>query len=582
MKKALASSLQRLRSVREMDSVMHRLLWPSTGPSISFEDAVDDAILKKLPLFISSHTVINLTEGILLKTNGTTLHIVGLSDGVPDARPLIISSAHSIFQVGGRGAALIIENLRLRHTCHRDEHKDIGAVIFGLSKAKVQAYDCDILSDHGFGIWAVQRASIGLKDCTISSSSRSGCVSFGKSSLSMESCTVYDCSIHGVCSRGSTFLSLTACSIISSGIRGIYAYHNVSLIMTDTLVSGTNSSDHAALDLWSCSLKSSCRDQGSNDPGIAQIDIVDHASQAQIQFETNRIPITANIDNDRESIACGMQKKDLKLLHPFNKLPENSLISFELAGSATDSLNVKLLRCVISGNMGVGLRIRQGQPGSGNSRIRGSVLNCSLHDNTQGNFIEIVDEVDDKQSDVHDTHDSDSLSADFISSADSSSSVVAGTDIAAIDEKHRVKMSVMVWEFERDDPAAIPNGTPQGTASSWRGYDSSVSAFIESKHRSYQKRCGVIDETIAASSRDVEITSDLCSTISLSCDSILQTTKEDSVDSDNDSQFAAKSESSTILLPDPYSRYVIDFRTMQQTNLETHYMRAVRFKEVCN
>jgi hypothetical protein len=179
---------------------MSEVKWPALDPNTTFDEAIDDAISRHVPLLISRNTIITLTDRILLKTNGATLRVIGVSNGDACSRPLIISSAHSLFQVGGRGATLILENLNLRHSCFRDEYKDIGAVVFCLHKAKVHITDCDILSDHGFGIWAVQRATVRLNNCTVSSSSRSGCVSFGRSSLSMVGCTIHDCKIHGVCS----------------------------------------------------------------------------------------------------------------------------------------------------------------------------------------------------------------------------------------------------------------------------------------------------------------------------------------------------------------------------------------------
>ena len=578
MKKVLPSSLQRLVPLTVVESVMDRLLWPSTGPSISFEDAVDHAILKKQPLFISSNSVINLSERILLKTNGSMLHIVGLSDDTPDARPLIISSAHSIFQVGGRGAALKIENMRLRHTCHRHEYKDIGGVIFALHKAKVEAVNCEMLSDHGFGIWAVQRASISLTNCRISSSSRSGCVSFGKSSLSMEGCTVYDCSIHGVCSRGTTFLSIRGCSIISSGIRGIYAYHNVSLSMTDTVVSGTKSCDHAAVDLWSCSPKSSCRDEGENDPEVAQADVMEDDLPAQTKLQSNQLATTLNIHNEVESVVSVVGKKDLKNLHSIDELRKNSIFSFELAGNATEGLHVNLLRCVISDNSGVGLKIRQGQPGSGKSRIRGSISQCNLHDNAQGNVTEILDETVDKPelNLVKHLQNSETSIIDVMLSAGSPTSVASGINVTKTDAKHGGEASIMVWEFERDDPAITSTGKSEVTGPLWQGYNPSVTAFIEAKYRSYQRRCGLLDATKSNPSGDADAASD----IPVKSRRVNRSVKGDSEDSDNDSQCSAEPQSRKILLPHPYSRYAIDFSTMQQTNLETHYMRAVRCKEI--
>jgi hypothetical protein len=176
--------------------IREQIFWPSS--SASFDDVIEEAISKQIPLVIAVDTVVHLTERIYHKLNNSILRIIGCSDGNEASRPLIISSAHSVFQIGGRGATLIIENLRLHHTCFREHHKDIGAVVFGLNRSKIQVSNCELLSDYGFGVWAVQRAIVGLNSCRVRSVTRSGCVSFGRSSVYMNDCTVHDCLLHGV------------------------------------------------------------------------------------------------------------------------------------------------------------------------------------------------------------------------------------------------------------------------------------------------------------------------------------------------------------------------------------------------
>ena len=142
------------------------VLWPSSHPHVTFYEAVEEAVKSQIPLVIAPKTVVHLSERILLKENKSILRIVGFTDDDDvDTRPSIICSGHSIFQVGGRGATLIIENLCLKHTCFRDHHKDIGGVIFALHKAKVEAINCNLYSEYGFGVWAVQQAAVKLTNC---------------------------------------------------------------------------------------------------------------------------------------------------------------------------------------------------------------------------------------------------------------------------------------------------------------------------------------------------------------------------------------------------------------------------------
>jgi hypothetical protein len=176
-----------------------QIFWPpSSAVHASFDDAIEEAVSEQIPLVIAVNTVVHLTERIHHKLNSKILRIIGCSDGDKVSRPLIISSAHSVFETGGKGSSLIIENLRLHHTCFREHHKDIGGVIYGRDKSKIQATNCELLSDYGFGVWAVQKATVELNSCRVRSATRSGCVSFGKSSLSMNDCTVHNCHVHGV------------------------------------------------------------------------------------------------------------------------------------------------------------------------------------------------------------------------------------------------------------------------------------------------------------------------------------------------------------------------------------------------
>jgi hypothetical protein len=83
----------------------------------------------------------------------------------------------------------------------------------------------------------------------------------------------------------------------------------------------------------------------------------------------------------------------------------------------------------------------------------------------------------------------------------------------------------VVWMFEDDDSSLYY--TDNSTSSSWHDYDKQVSLLLEQAYRRY-----LADEN-----------------------------------DDNDS---------SLVLPYPNNSYVIDFSQMQQTNINTHYMRAIR------
>ena len=568
---------------------MSQLSWPSTESNDSFEAAVDEAILRSVPLFISAKVVVNLTERILLKTNGTTLRLVGDFDGDADSRPLIISSAHSLFQVGGRGSKLVLENLRLRHICFREESKDIGAALFCLHKSKVEATNCEILSEYGFGIWAVQRASVKLTKCRVSSTSRSGCVSFGRSNLHMESCSIHDCRIHGVCSRGTTTLTLKSCEIMRSGFRGLYAYHNVTLNLEDTIITKTKSCDHAAIDLWGCSLENSCRDSSNH----GEIDAGDNVSGELIHVGSDS---RANI-SDKElgtigSSNIGVEDDNSKVANyapncssPNRHHDPNSFsFKFPCPVRSEDNLNVSIMRCTISDNSGLGLRIRQGCSGGRGSRIDGEILDCYLYDNAAGNVLQIEGDI------YYNMMVSDGSAAAELNQPKRIPITYPVIGTALLPESANPPLcsssasgTHIAWEYERDDPSTTKTSqssqyvsVPVGSCSgSWHPYESSVSEHVQSKHEEFQIR---ISKAIANS----------CCQSKKSAEADRHAVSDNDNDDDNSDCGSDCSEErsngylrdSEIRLPEPFSKYTIDFLSMQQTNTETHYTRSVRFREV--
>ena len=574
--------------------------WPAIDPTTTFDEAVDNAISRQVPLLIAKSTIITLTERILLKTNGATLRLVGVTDGDIDSRPTIISSAHSLFQVGGRGATLILANLILRHTCFREEYKDIGAVIFSLHKAKVHISDCEIHSDHGFGIWAVQRATVRLNNCVVISSSRSGCVSFGRSSLSMIGCTIRDCRIHGVCSRGSTVLSLEGCHITSSGIRGLYAYHNVNLSMVDTTVTRTQSCDHAAVDLWGCDLENLCRDSDKNDTDILEDDSID-ASMSPNSNVRGSILVAEGIERILDIVVDDLNESctDVHMTksHPEGPCNEANYSRKFKHSSTLQNLTLKMVDCVISDNNGLGLRIRHGR-GQSDGRISGSIMSCNLHNNRAGNIHEILYPIESclptDSPALDSSHQQDNSLTD-ISDLELGKSLALNLSVAenCTDEYVTTRddncsqIRGFVWEYERDDPSTMNNKpyqplmSPELSESIWQMFDRSVSDYIQSSYEMYLvMNAEAIVQLVTVSSACHDDQIDCSHSDSNSCRNCAEKNDDDNNDDDDDiCSTDLEPKNRKVHLPEPFYKYVVDFKRMQQTNTHTHYMRAIRRRE---
>ena len=570
---------------------MSEVKWPAIDPTATFDEAIDDAISRQVPLLISKNTIITLTERILLKTNGATLRVVGASDGEACSRPLIISSAHSLFQVGGRGATLILENLNMRHSCFRDEYKDIGAVVFCLHKAKVHITDCEILSDHGFGIWAVQRATVRLNNCTVSSSSRSGCVSFGRSSLSMIGCMIRDCKIHGVCSRGSTVLSLQGCHITSSGIRGLYAYHNVTLSMSDTTVTNTLSCDQAAVDLWGCDLESLCRDTDQGDTDIIEADTVD-ASTSFISDVDESNPVSEKMQNTLDVAAITLDENcsdiHIKKSHTEEPSTDTEYSRKFKHSSSLQNLSLKMADCVICDNNGLGLRIRHGR-GQGDGRISGSIVSCKLHHNRGGNVHEITDQIEScsDSSQQQNCSLTETLQSKRILDLDPAVDIIFDQELASRTDGGRFLSREFIWEYERDDPSINtvlnrPVICPQVGRSTWQEFDSSLSDFIQSSYELYLKSAKGPLTVVSSAPHEIENDRSLGHSNhnrNANDDDDDDSDDDDSDDDDGSGTIDHDPQYCTVRLPEPYFKYVVDFKRMQQTNTHTHYMRAIRRRE---
>lgn len=230
-----------------VDSACDVYFWPSTIYN-NFQELIENAITKNIAIKIKEDTHIKLDTTILIKNNSSKLKISGECNNNSN-RPIITSSGHSIFQVGGRHTFLIIENIILNHVCYQKNQNDIGAVIFGLNLSNIQCNNCLLTSNHGFGIWAVQRSIIEINSCHIISTNRSGCVCFGKSNLLIKTSTISDCEVHNVCIRGTATIKLIHCKLLNANKRSLYGYQQSKVIIEDCLIEGTKCNDFAAIEM---------------------------------------------------------------------------------------------------------------------------------------------------------------------------------------------------------------------------------------------------------------------------------------------------------------------------------------------
>ncbi|KAJ1485141.1 hypothetical protein T484DRAFT_1946184 [Baffinella frigidus] len=90
-----------------------------------------------------------------------------------------------------------------------------------------------------FGIWLVQRAIATARSCRFSDCGRSAIVAFGRPRLSLQDCDITDAGVHGVCARGGSRVVVDASRIQNCGQRGFFAYHNATLELRGTSISGT-------------------------------------------------------------------------------------------------------------------------------------------------------------------------------------------------------------------------------------------------------------------------------------------------------------------------------------------------------
>ena len=226
-----------------------------------FEEACQEAIERKVPLFLSQDVV--LSQTIHLKGQ-QSLHIVGsrhqYHDGTPpqlqlqpqsqQERITITGALPSLFLLNNKNQ-LIIENVNLDHTLQTDDHKEVGAAINMRGKSKVVLKHSQVTSLSGFCVWAIQNSKVLLQDCRFMATTRSAIVCFGQTTCELYNCHVDQAGVHGLCARGTCQISLVDCVITQSAARGIYVYANASLMLQGCHVWGTLHPDKAAVEVSS-------------------------------------------------------------------------------------------------------------------------------------------------------------------------------------------------------------------------------------------------------------------------------------------------------------------------------------------
>eukprot|EP00596_Hydrurales_sp_CCMP1899_P010282 CAMPEP_0119047116 /NCGR_PEP_ID=MMETSP1177-20130426/51062_1 /TAXON_ID=2985 /ORGANISM="Ochromonas sp, Strain CCMP1899" /LENGTH=328 /DNA_ID=CAMNT_0007021235 /DNA_START=930 /DNA_END=1916 /DNA_ORIENTATION=- len=327
--------------------------------------------------------------------------------------------------------------------------------------------------------------------------------------------------------------------------------------MMDSIISGTKSSEHAAVDLWGCSLETSCRNVDSSivdDSDIKVDEVIRSDNDGIINTNDDSIDpsaldsaVSSSSDGNyrRESETSSIANSKMDIEHRYSIIDiagegnaaTPNYISKENKRAIQDTLNVKLLNCKISGNKGIGLRMRQGRD-CGGSLITGFITDCQIRDNEAGDVLRINEDYSIENT-IENLGDTDST----ISVAIKKSNGGSHTD------KIRKSIPTAVWEFERDDSSSSKGGD-------WMAYDALSSKFLQRKYEVFLR-------SINKNPRKVDPTIELDSSSS----------------SSDDGKSKKKYCSKRILLPFPLSRYEVDFSLMQQTNGDTHYMRAVRRRE---
>ena len=326
-----------------------------------------------------------------------------------------------------------------------------------------------------------------------------------------------------------TILSIDGCHIEHNGKRGVYAYHTCTLYMKDSIVSGTESDELAAIDVWSCSGDISCRITPSNTP------LTDDGLNAADHDPPNSIHTAGSGGSEYDELSSSSHIG--QTITDTNPIPSTRTFLSTPLGSSTitplsvdfksikssihtpGQLSVYLSNCQIYDNKGIGIRIiHQNDDG-----LNGMIDNCCCYHNMRGNYVTFQHN---------------------LSTTTSTTNVIAEEVIDESDQQQRntpqdlSSTRIYIWEYERDDPL---NKNEHG----WKSYDATVACFLEQQWHLYLQKQ----------------------------QPIVKTSPECLDDEDDDENNSSSVHSFSLC--SPYEKYFIDLKTMIQTNLETHYTRRI-------
>ena len=191
----------------------------------------------------------------------------------------LIGDDHSLIRAAGNNQRVELVNVTLVHCAspRRTERRKMGSVVYALGKSHVSLRGCHLTSQQGFGVWAVQKARVELSGgCVIHDCGRSGVVCFGQPTVQLRDSEIANAAMHGICARGGSRVALAGTRVVDCGVRAIYAYHNVSLELRNTSVTGTRDEYGAAVQVEAlragdqCELlmDESCRLAGNRGAGL--------------------------------------------------------------------------------------------------------------------------------------------------------------------------------------------------------------------------------------------------------------------------------------------------------------------------
>jgi hypothetical protein len=208
----------------------------------AFRKLVTAAFRSQRPLLLRGRSVDLGSTELKLDVNSEKVVIIGPGS--------IRGNGHTLFTTSGNRHNLTLENLLLEHCTSADrgdEKRHQGAAIWARGKSNIQLNNCTVTSESGFTLWLVQRAIAHLSKCTLGPCGRSAIVVFNQARLDFSNGRIRDAVVHGICSRGDTVVTVRESVVSDCGARGCYAYHNATLDLSDTAVSGTLQVDASAV-----------------------------------------------------------------------------------------------------------------------------------------------------------------------------------------------------------------------------------------------------------------------------------------------------------------------------------------------